>query len=686
LKLDRDKSRLIKWSEWLDDTRVSTTTTLDQTSWRQISFSSDGALATLTTNHQVLIFEPEKDFIKGEYVETFDLTSHEIEQSLQLQLPKKIELGPKDRQSMSSLLNKVQATSIDWGSNSMLAVGHKSGEITLWNYKRKQTEFFYRFRPTNTNDKVNWINLLKWDNKNRRLAIGDSDGRIWVQTIHDKDCISVQDDDDKRTVSQFCWIDTDTLAYSKLGTINLVKLSSSSSNFENFEISLELPNPNPNDNNEMLWSGSSNYSTCCGLVVDHSNKHLLIYLSCGLIYKLDLDLDTDYHSLASQILPCFDQTIQARKVYEKMVSPPSPEGVFKLTKNQGPKLTGVVPFQQQELDGQVVVGMIFESTRPDLFSYHPPSTLKTHFVLTKLISPSPSGESESESLSLLKSIEKEINNDSSLLPPHQSLLLILDSIHSHVDSFEFVESLIKLLQQPPRQPLAAVVEESDTSINYRVNQSLNKDSELIKLRKKFTIIQKLSQLVDSDSNSTGTGKKKKKERIQRLKSSLSRELTRTVCFKFSQILSKIDNLSEIEKSVYLTRLLLASSALPPIDSTEEEEEEDRDPESLSTSFELNKSVEFCPACQSTIPFSNVRYATCSNKQHVWERCSISLELIGARGAGNKLSEIKTCSNCEKKALSNVNNNNDDDDCERVNEMLKAVNCCAFCGGRWIKIR
>lgn len=79
---------MLKWSEWLDDSEIVTPGQVELF-WKSTSFSPSGlssklggcVLACLNTNCEVSIFEPTKDGEKGEWKETFDITSqivHEL--------------------------------------------------------------------------------------------------------------------------------------------------------------------------------------------------------------------------------------------------------------------------------------------------------------------------------------------------------------------------------------------------------------------------------------------------------------------------------------------------------------------------------------------------------------------------------------------------------------------------------
>ncbi|GAA5905990.1 uncharacterized protein JCM6883_002515 [Sporobolomyces salmoneus] len=779
LKISKDKKNQLKWSDWLDDAEISTVGQVDLT-WKSASFSPSGiaslggcALATLNTNCEVWIWEPGKDARKGEWAETFDITSKIANDLINPNLPNVKVTDSTVRRQFAYLINRAQAVSIAWSGplptptngdgekstmgmdGSILAVGHRSGEISLWRYAKSRTHCLSRFRPASKN--VNWINLIEWSKWTTspdgggfetNLAISDSDGRVWVQTItqsllstissqpiageeeggggdvemkpveereravlevkvEDSRCLEVFGEKDRRMVSQFCWINAEgeegiKLAYTKVGTVNIVTLSRTSKGLsveENQEIELELPPPeegNGNGNGDGLWAGSTNYSTCSGLIYSSQSKTLSIHLSSGLIYRLSF---TTSSSTSSSLSPDLDLTRASRQIFSQLILKPStisqsddpeegePKSVVepttrrgatsskRLTKNQGPRVLGVVPLVGSLSAGGEEYGFVFESERPDLFEYHPPSTVKTHFAIVSLTGTQPTPQE------LLGHIDRALKEETNSIhsPPHCSLLPLLDSLSLYIDSEEFVSSLVEILSQPSPSPLQAltIAEEREVeSIDTRVKTSLY-GNELETLRKKLVLVQRLS--IQGDLPKT------LKPRIERLKTTIERELIRGVIGKFAKILSRTQGLSEIEKQ-YLTRLLLASSALPPPPPSNDAEFDEplQDPEALTTIFETSSSP--CPACSAFIPFGNVRTGTCLERGHVWERCSITLEVI-------RKVDVRTCSECHRKALSSVTmsgigqgRGESEEMVERVNEMLGAVGCCAYCSGRWMKVR
>ncbi|GAA5949100.1 hypothetical protein JCM3765_004011 [Sporobolomyces pararoseus] len=824
IKIEK-KNNQLKWSEWLDDSEIVTTGQVE-IFWKSITFSpslsssSSRVLASLNTNCQVLLFQPTKDGEKGEWRESFDLTSKILKELINPNLPKIYQTDPSIRRSLAYSISRAQATSIAWSpplpsssssssssikysclDGSILSIGHKSGEISLWRYHESgSATCLKRFRPkttTTTNSEVNWIHLLKWNSQWKwiekdlkfkiELAIGDSDGRVWLETItqklknqqqeqdeqdgEDEFIVQVEEENglsneggDRRKVSQFCFCNNQYLGFTKLGTLNIVNLSSSSSSKENLqqEIELDLPSSSSSSSSSyqegVSWNGTSNWSTCSGLIYSSLTNSLQIYLSCGLVYNLDLPSSSSLSTSSSSSMsfpknlsPSTTHTISCRRLYRelvlnrkgsklnKLINDSEGTGVGgvggggdskdldqtdqtpirrgqsqtanknKLSKNEGPRILGVIPSSSEGEEGDSseleLMGIIFEKDRPDLFEYHPNSTVKTYFSIFQHHRSDREEETEEQ---VLKSIEKVIyhhdEKETNALhspPPHQSLLPILDSLSIFVNSESFVNSLLDILSRPtPSSYITTIQEEEEEvvehSIEERVIQSLYLDQGLQSLRKKFTTILRLSLLQQQTTNTTTTSLR---VRIDEILFSIERELISTVVSKISKILSKTPNLSESEK-LYLTRLLLASSALPtfspPSSSEEGEEQSERQfpslsstAEALTTTFELPESSSrrnqnSCPACKSSIPFGNVRTAICLEKNHVWERCSISLELISKV----KNSNIKTCSNCTRKVLIQIGegHHEEEEELKRVNEILKFIKCCAFCGGRWLKVR
>ena len=136
------------------------------------------------------------------------------------------------------------------------------------------------------------------------MAISDSDGRVWVQTItqdstprvgqdQERDekmrsteeegekiefgeerCLEIVGEKDRRSVSQMLWVKEESgrscsLVYTKLETVNLVRFSSTSEGGaleveENKEIELLMPSSEGGEGSDGRWKGSSNWSTCAG--------------------------------------------------------------------------------------------------------------------------------------------------------------------------------------------------------------------------------------------------------------------------------------------------------------------------------------------------------------------------------------------------------------------------------------
>jgi len=138
------------------------------------------------------------------------------------------------------------------------------------------------------------------------LAISDSDGRLWIQTISqtlslrngtdregdekmgttdeeeekvefgDAKCLEVVGEKDRRSISQLMWIEQQSgerswLVYTKLGTVNLVRLSLNEGTRgteveENKEVELTMPlrSGEGENSNDGRWNGSSNWSICAG--------------------------------------------------------------------------------------------------------------------------------------------------------------------------------------------------------------------------------------------------------------------------------------------------------------------------------------------------------------------------------------------------------------------------------------
>ncbi|GAA5884724.1 hypothetical protein JCM16303_005247 [Sporobolomyces ruberrimus] len=832
------KKNILKWSDWVDDSEISTNGQLDPT-WRSASFSPSGLsssklggclLATLTTNAEAYVYEAGKDAANGEWQETFDITSRIVNDLvtpskgtpqllfyrdlsintekkelkpdallLSPDMPKVTSTNSHIRREISYLLLRAQASCISWSKQissssssssstrrgdldgSILAVGHRSGEVSLWRYGSQEggegggTRCLVRFRGGGRGEVGRVLGLewseWRWDGERfvARVAISDSGGRVWVRTItqilptsrprpegegediemnggSDKsdlevdysDSLEVVEVQDRRTVSQFRWIgdiparrtsETEEegqaaekklrLVYAKLGTVNVVEFNEGEADKleveKNDEIDLELPSGGEGGNgNGYLWSGSSNWSSCSGLTYQPTSNSLLIHLSCSLIYELPLSL-----SMPPTLLPSSTYTRASRTLYDQITNlhrktqsqqvqkepeneePDEPESrassstKSKLPRNEGARVLGVVPLVgsvegegQEGGRGQGEFAYVFETVRPDFFTYRPPSTMKTFFAIVGAPRTPTEEHDEGTVLSHVERLMDKEETSSLYIPPAQALLPLLDSFLTLSSSLTFVSCLLDILSRP-FLPATTPFEESDRgreddSIESRVISSLYGENGLERLRQKSLINGRLSILPDLPQVL--------KARVEATKVSIERELIRSVVGRLAGVLSKTKDLSDSEKP-FLARLLLASSALPrltlPSESTTSSDEAGpttllEDAETLSTAFESSSN---CPACQTSIPFGNIRNGVCLNG-HTWERCSITLEIISRV-------DVRTCRECQRKAFTKVSapkkegqerGNEDNAEVERVNRVLRGVRCCAYCGGRWIKVR
>ncbi|KAK4701871.1 hypothetical protein P7C70_g4357, partial [Phenoliferia sp. Uapishka_3] len=148
-----ERKDLIEWGGWSNDDRTTGSGSgLSESHWKAAAWSPSGlnqlggcVLATLTSNHEVLLFEPVKNAHKGEWVQTFDITAHIVRLVLPQDepLPVPLALLKAHRASLAIKVLQAQATTIAWstspdfllGDNSLFIVGHKSGHLSLWSRK-----------------------------------------------------------------------------------------------------------------------------------------------------------------------------------------------------------------------------------------------------------------------------------------------------------------------------------------------------------------------------------------------------------------------------------------------------------------------------------------------------------------------------------------------------------------------
>ncbi|GAA5855166.1 hypothetical protein JCM9279_007574 [Rhodotorula babjevae] len=692
-----DRRNIVKWADWADEYDLALPAGVEP-SWRSASWSPSGMsslggciLATLTSNAEVLLFEPPKNSAKGEWFETADLTALLI-QDLVTDHGGKPAATRRIRRELVAELLQCQSSALAWSAAapgtaldlSLLALGHRSGEVTLWRLddERKPVRVA-RFKPQG---ETNIIGVLRWSDwtlstaedgtstATAHLALADADGRVFAVPVSqalvladrgEGSCVVGEAlrvaEADGRAATQLEWVPMAgklQLAYSKLGTVSLVQIADAQVVREG-EVELETVGGEE-------WSGATSWAPCSGIQHLPSRDALLVSLSSGSFhllhlasssssstdppFHLDPDLSTAYTSAART---CFVQSLTAAREHKDRFRA---EGHGAVTRREGAKVLGCVALDSGR-DG-MDVAWIFESARPDIFSYRTPADTRTHFILANLAGPESAD-------SVLSAVDRALAGPSNIRThaPLATLGPLLHALAAHTADPAFVAHLVERLQPLPVPPAAPMP--SDTTLEERLEAMVNADPGVGRVRVQEALARGvLARRSSLASESEGA--------LVLVQLGLARQLIKETLGRLTAALGA-KPLSDLERP-YHARLLLASASLVPPSTT--------DPaaallpaEALAQAYEARDVA--CPACKAHVPLANVRYASCENG-HRWERCSLSLSLIASV-------QVRTCSSCERKALlpSALATLPPDGP---VRTMLKKATACVVCGGRWTRLR
>ncbi|GAA5849089.1 hypothetical protein JCM8547_006439 [Rhodosporidiobolus lusitaniae] len=753
-----DTKNMVRWHQWVDDYDVVTpASTRYESYWRSASWSPSGLsglgtclLATLTANGEVLLFAPEKDSLKGEWNETCDLTSLLISSTIPAdQGEGKREQTPQMRREAVAMVRRCQASAISWSSavpgtggkdHSFLALGHRSGEISLWRLTSTGSmRFVLRFRPDGP---VNWINLLSWSSwtveksesgskASACLAVADSDGRVWSieveqgltggeESVEVRKEVVVDEGEDGRGATQLLWVEHEGarhIAYTKLGTVSLASLSPSPSSSERWTKAstseVELRTEGAKD-----WMGATAWAPCSGLhfLPSASSPSLLVSLSSGSFHHLLLSTSTtsssadepsalalSYSDDASVALTAssrtlFSQLLLRSKAVKERFNPEGPplpsssSSTPAVSRREGSKVLGTVLLggsgEKGGVGGAVEVAWIYETERPGAFSYRTASGTRTYVVLGVL--GGEGGREGEETGRMVREVVKRAGEGNAVLQaPLSTLQPLLSHLAYHAHSSDVVSSVLLHLSAddlPHLAPPPDIEEEGKTAAD-KVLGTLFGEKGIEELRVKEILARAVVKNIDRLPLSSD--KLNIKQAALTVHNKLARMLVKEVVERMAAAIGSVP-LSDTECPIH-SRLLLASSALlpsPPSPSPEPDAENKPldlpPPNALSQAFTLPAdAAEFCPACRTPVALESMRFASCEGG-HRWERCSLTLALVSSV-------TVRTCTACERKALiklpSSAGGGGEGGGGGGVLDgVLTAVTCCVYCGGRWRRVR
>ncbi|GAA5889654.1 hypothetical protein JCM6882_007094 [Rhodosporidiobolus microsporus] len=717
-----EKKNVVKWHDWVDE-YDALVPGADEAWWRSATWSPSGlsplggcVLATLTNNAEVLLFAPNKDAAKGEWNETCDVTSLLLEATIPEVTETHPEQTPRLRREAVASVRRCQTSTLAWSpavpsssivDRSLLALGHRSGEVSLWRLAPNGTpSLAHRFRPT-TNGDVNWINVLAWSTwtvsaspssssasppqasatatASATLALADADGRVWsvevVQTlgaegseVEVKEAVAVVEAD-KRGATQMCWIEREgsspsatmqrQLAFSKLGTVSIGTLTPDPAARGGWKLDEPVHEVELRTEGAEGWMGATAWAPCSGLSCVPRTDSLLVSLSSSSLHSISLSPSSppSYSpalsaSLTSSARLLFDRVISRSKQRKERFAS---EAGGRMTRKEGGKVLGFVGVGGAGKGG-LDVAYVYETERPSAFTHRTAAGTRTYLTVANLAGGEMSTDEALEELERLVELAGNARAECPLFRL-QSLLLHLTN---HASDASFVEAL---LQQLAATPIAAPLLPPDSreGTAERLLGRLFGVEELEKVRVREAVARALT---------------KAKNLPQELQHaaltthiSLARQLIKEVLSRIAAAIGAVE-LSDAEKPLHARLLLASSSLLPPIDRSAAQAPSERDvlpPDALAQAYE--QADELCPACTAQVPLANVRYACCV-RGHQWERCSLTLAVVSS-------TQVRTCTACARKALLSLPPAQGG---EVVNEVLKAATCCVYCGGRWMRVR
>ncbi|GAA5826640.1 hypothetical protein JCM3770_004610 [Rhodotorula araucariae] len=692
-----EKRNTVKWGDWADEYDLAPPGGGAEAFWRSAAWSPSGmsalggcVLATLTTNAEVLLFEPPKNSARGEWFETADLTLQLIHETVTNQAGKATQTRVMRREMVASLL-RCQTSTLAWSSAvpgtvhdlSLLALGHRSGEVTLWRLnKERQPVRVGRFKP---HAETNVVSVLSWSEwtvassedgiptVTAQLALADADGRVFAVPISQPLPVAAEEhrcdvaaavhvvEGDERAAMQLCWVEREGKVRSvhspraKLGTVHLAQLADAQV-VQEWELELETVGADQ-------WMGATAWAPCSGLAHLPSRDALLVSLSSASFHLIRLPTASspaltpdpalsDAYTAAARI--CFVSAFA--RVRQRTDRPR--EGRGAVTRKEGARSLGMVALGSGK--DAMDVAWVCELARPDAFVYRTPTDRRTYLTVANL-----AGADRPEGV--LSAVDAALaapeNGTVRMRAPLARLGPLLHALAAHAGNAAFVAALLQRLQPVPLAPLASVGEAVE--LEERIEAAVNADEELGRVRIKEALARGLLT-----HRSTLTPEQEHAAVLAQL--GLARQLLKEVLGRLTAALGA-GPLTDAERPLHARLLLASASLLPPSPA---------DPavallpaDALAQAYEARDVA--CPACKAHVPLANVRYACCE-AGHQWERCSLSLALIASV-------QVRTCSACERKALLPEALGALPPD-GAVRKMLAAAKACVVCGGRWVRVR
>ncbi|GAA5827445.1 hypothetical protein JCM11251_003816 [Rhodosporidiobolus azoricus] len=707
-----EKKNIVKWHEWVDE-YDALVPGADEVWWRSATWSPSGLsalggciLATLTNNAEVLLFAPNKDAAKGEWHEIYDLTTILVSATIPEPKVKHPEQTPYLRREAVASLRRCQTSTLAWSPPvpststdlSLLALGHRSGEVSLWRLgpQNATPSSLHRFRPEGD---VNWINVLSWSSwsitassASSALALADADGRVWIVEITQSfrggaaegevqvKQMAVVAEADGRGATQLCWIErrrgraveeeetSRQLAYSKLGTVSIATLSRYSSAGTGWKVNGEVHEVELRTEGAEGWMGASAWAGCSGLAYLPKTDQLLVSLSSSSVHLISLASPSSSSPPTYTANSSASLTHRARLLFDTVISRSrnrkerfTSEAKGRVTKKEGAKVLGFAGTG----GGKAGLDMayVYETERPSAFTHRTAAGTRTYLTIANLAG----GESTTEERLAELDELTEGGANARIENPLFRLQSLLLHLRNHASDPSFVEALITHLTGKPISPAVSPPDVKGGTAERLVKKLFGEGAkELEGLRVREAVARALTKekILPQDWHHAALN----------AHVNLARQLIREVLSRIAATVGAVP-LSDAEKPLH-SRLLLASSSLLPASPSSTVEQDVLPPDALAQAYE--QADELCPACKAQVPLANVRYGCCT-QGHQWERCSLTLSVVSTTA-------VRTCSACARKALLSLPPNLQGGGGEVVNEVLKAATCCVYCGGRWMRVR
>ncbi|KAG0144959.1 hypothetical protein CROQUDRAFT_723694 [Cronartium quercuum f. sp. fusiforme G11] len=606
--IEIDKHLGLPWFKHSNTFAAITPSSIDRF-WRAATWSPSALtvlgtsiFAALTTNCDVFIYKPTTDPKTGLWknpqavnisekllAHTFSLADDDPETFIS----QSSEAAARRARFTAAVL-RAQAISIAWShpagpegaDQSLLAVGGRRGDLSLWRYKPNGKMEMDAFESVCANGEgVNMLSWSSWRDSDSQafLALANSRGQVHVLRVVRVEQAQLRierelvfcDLNNSAVITNMKWIESEdepVLVFTRLGELLACSVSPGS-----VPHVIAIPPPDP----RLDWAGAStSWAPCTDLSIVPRTKDIVLSMHNGLLYSatystsgLSIDITRSYELSA-------DMRAKLRRLAGRAVTKQDAMKIY------GSKLVG----------SRGLLSWVFEIDEPNYFRYKPENRQSVIFALAPIsgFKRDPVGEVEW--------LLKEPVSCSRLAPVARLLPVLLDL---EKESAETAKRMIELLTVDGAQA------PSLDSLRLRVTLS------------RFLLRQSSSAaLVDAHVK-------------------LSRLIAHAVVQTLSQTFRPTTDFATTARYAHasLTIPQPLEATIPQLLAPEVASHRLTDADRLATSLE--GFLDPCPACQVPIPFDNLRLGICG-AGHVWDRCAVTFEILAC-------GKVKTCEGCGRKA-------------------------------------